>query len=251
MNDRAAPADRPEAPAIQPDAADGDPGIFDEPEVILPPSAPPALALAASGTIRFAITRESLGLRIGRAEYNWEFTDDGHYFLRAVTETSGIAAVFAPRRLALESRGRLVASGLQPERFRSRRDGGEVEEGADFDWENGEILILRDGRKHRLTLGAQDILSLVFQLSYLGSLDDGAGLSVATARKFEWQRLESLGEESIELPAGHFRTRHLRAQSNTSTEVWIALDHGNMPVKIRFTDKKGDAYEQVATELGL
>ena len=35
------------------------------------------------------------------------------------------------------------------------------------------------------------------------------------------------------------------------TEVWIALDHDRLPVKIRFTDKKGDSFVQVATELGL
>jgi hypothetical protein len=240
-------ADRQERHIALPDAADNSIG---EPEIILPPSQPPAMALPAKGVIRFAITKESLGWRIGRAEYHWEFADDGSYFLQAVTETSGIVAFFKPVRLVLESRGHLVAGGLQPDTFRSRR-AGEAEEGADFDWPNGELTMLRDGRKHRLTLAAQDILSLAFQLPYLGPLADGAGLSVATARKFEWQRLESLGEEEIELPAGRFRALRMRAMGNTSTEVWIALDHGNLPVKIRFTDKKGDSYEQVATELGL
>ena len=33
-------------------------------------------------------------------------------------------------------------------------------------------------------------------------------------------------------------------------EVWLALDRERLPVKIRFTDKKGESFEQVATELG-
>jgi hypothetical protein len=62
--------------------------------------------------------------------------------------------------------------------------------------------------------------------------------------------VDSLGEEEIETPAGRFRTLHLRAMTDNVTEVWIALDHDRLPVKIRFTDKKGDSFEQVATELG-
>ena len=43
---------------------------------------------------------------------------------------------------------------------------------------------------------------------------------------------------------------YLRALTDNVTEVWIALAHDRLPVQIRFTDKKGDSFEQVATELG-
>ena len=46
------------------------------------------------------------------------------------------------------------------------------------------------------------------------------------------------------------RTLHLRAMTDNVTEIWIALDRLRLPVKIRFTDKKGESFEQVATELG-
>ncbi len=216
-----------------------------------PEPPPPAPVLPASGTIRFAIVKESLGLRVGRAEHHWEFAEDGSYRLRAVSETSGLAAFFRPARVEMESRGRLAAGGLRPDSFRSRREGSASEEGADFDWESGQLRLLRDGSRHRLTAGAQDILSLNYQLAYLGQLAEGAGLGVATARKYERQQLDALGEEEIEVPAGRFRTLHLRALTDSTTEIWIALDHGCLPVKIRFTDKKGDSFEQVATELGF
>jgi hypothetical protein len=38
--------------------------------------------------------------------------------------------------------------------------------------------------------------------------------------------------------------------TETVTELWLARDHQLLPVKIRFTDKKGDQYEQIARELG-
>ena len=60
-----------------------------------------------------------------------------------------------------------------------------------------------------------------------------------------------MGEEDIDTPAGRFRTLHLRAAGETLTEIWLALDHQRLPVKIRFTDKKGDSYSQVLSEFGL
>ncbi|MCL2524781.1 MAG: DUF3108 domain-containing protein [Betaproteobacteria bacterium] len=250
----AAGGDEAQAADAAPPEADGEavaaaaPPPEPEPE---PEPEPPAPVLPASGTIRFTIIMGAQGFRIGRAEHHWEFAEDGGYRLRAVSETNGLAALFRPVRVETESRGRLLAGGLRPEVFRSRREGGGDEEGADFDWAAGEVHMLRNGRTHRLTTGAQDLLSLPYQLAYLGHLAEGAGLSVATTRKFEWQRLDALGEEVIEVPAGNFRTLHLRAASDSATEVWIALDHGGLPVKIRFTDKKGDSFEQVATDLGF
>jgi hypothetical protein len=38
--------------------------------------------------------------------------------------------------------------------------------------------------------------------------------------------------------------------TDKTTEVWIALDRQRLPVRIRFTDKKGESFEQVATEIG-
>ena len=215
-----------------------------------PEAPPPALAIPASGSIHFAIIKESLGFQVGRAEYQWQFVDNGSYLLRGVSETSGLVGFFRPVRLELESRGRLAAGGLRPETFRSRR-AGKDEEGADFDWAAGQLHLLRDGSEHPLTSGAQDILSLNYQLAYIGELTAGAGLDVATARQYGWQQIDALGEEDIEVPAGRFRTLHLRAMSDSVTEVWIALDHGRVPVKIRFTDKNGDSFVQVATDLGF
>ena len=206
--------------------------------------------LAAHGTIRFAIFKESLGLQVGRAEHRWEFTEDGRYRLTGITETSGLAALLKPVRLEVESRGRLVAGGLQPESFRSLKNGVDSKENADFDWSTASVALTRDGSVREIAAGTQDILSLNYQLAYLGKLAEGRTLGVVTGKKYERYALDSLGEEEIEVPAGRFRTLHLRAMTDNTTEIWIALDRQRLPVKIRFTDKKGESFEQVATELG-
>lgn len=215
-----------------------------------PAGAPVSPVLPATGTIRFAIYKESLGLQIGRAEHRWEFGEDGSYRLVGITETSGLVSLFKPVRLETESRGRLVAGGLQPDTYRSLKNGRDANENADFDWSTGEVRLARDGSVRPVAPGTQDILSLNYQLAYLGRLAEGSTLGVVTGKKYERYALDSLGEEEIETPAGRFRTLHLRAMTDNVTEIWIALDRQRLPVKIRFTDKKGDSFEQVATEIG-
>jgi hypothetical protein len=215
-----------------------------------PPAEPAKPILPATGTIRFAIYKESLGLQIGRAEHRWEFAEDGSYRLTGITETSGLAALFKPVRLQTESRGRMVAGGMQPDSYRTLKNGKDANENADFDWASGAVTLSRDGSVRPIAPGTQDILSLNYQLAYLGKLAEGSTLGVVTGKKYERYAIDSLGEEEIETPAGRFRTLHLRAMTDSVTEIWIALDRQRLPVKIRFTDKKGESFEQVATELG-
>lgn len=242
----------PEAPSIAaepeaPAAPDVEPALAD---VTSPPLEPVQPLLPAKGIIRFAIYMGTQGFQIGRAEHRWEFTEDGRYHLFGMTETSGLAALIKTVRFENESRGRLVAGGLQPEHYLSRKNGKDANENADFDWSATQVLLSRDGQTRTIALGTQDILSLNYHLAYVRQPEHGATVGVVTGKKYERYALDSLGEEEIDTPAGHFRTLHLRAMTDSTTEIWLALDHHRLPVKIRFTDKKGDVFEQIATELG-
>ena len=206
--------------------------------------------LPAKGTMRFAIYYGTQGFQVGIAEHTWEFTEDGSYRLSGMTKTSGLAALIKPLVFENESSGKLVAGGLQPELYRTRKNGKDANENADFDWSTAEVRLSRSGATQPVSLGAQDILSLNYQLAYLRQPDAGATVGVVTGKKYDRFALDSLGEEEIDIPAGRFRTLHLRAMGDTVTEIWIALDRHRLPVKIRYTDKKGDIFEQVATEIG-
>lgn len=236
-------------PAAEP-AAEGEveeEAVADSVEVAPPPV---KALLPSSGAIRFAIYQEALGIQVGRAEHSWEFDADGHYRLRNMTETSGLVSLFKPLRVTAESRGRLVAGGLQPDRYQTWKNGQDNHDGADFDWANGQVHLARNDSQQAIQPGAQDLLSLTYQLAYLENPAAGSSISLVTARKVEPYLLEALGEEEIDIPAGHFHTLHLRARADTTTEIWIALDLHRLPVKIRYTDRKGDSFVQVATEIG-
>lgn len=219
----------------------------------VPPAPPPAQPVqpiqAASGTIRYLVYRGNQGFEVGRASHSWEFAD-GNYRITAMTETSGLAALFKPVRLELESRGKLTAQGLQPEHFVTRRNGKDTDENADFDWAAGQVKLQRESSPRLVEPGCQDLLSFHYQLAYLPRLAEGVAFAVTTGKKLDRYRFDALGEEVLDLPAGHFRTLHVRVQTDSSTELWLALDRQMLPVKIRYTDRKGESFEQVATEMG-
>mgnify|MGYP000149634343 CR=1 FL=1 len=239
----------PDAKAVTPVPETAPPPPTEAPVKVAPAQPPAKPLLPAKGSIRFAIFYGTQGFQVGRAEHTWEFTEDGRYHLSGMTRTSGLAALIKPLVFETESHGRLVAGGLQPEQYRTRKNGKDANENADFDWSSGEVRLSRSGTTQAISIGAQDILSLNYQLGYLRQPEAGANVGVVTGKKYDRFALDSLGEEELDTPAGHFRTLHLRAMGDTVTEIWIALDRHRLPVKIRYTDKKGDIFEQVATEL--
>lgn len=245
-----APAAAAAVPAPEPQAQPGSGEAKVEEPAPAVAEAPPEPRLPGHGFIRFNVYKGTEGLLVGRAEHSWDFAD-GHYRLAAVTETVGLAALFKPIRVELESRGSLTAEGLQPERFTTRRNGSATNENADFDWSAHQVTLGRDGSRRDMLDGAQDLLSFHYQFGYLPGLAGGVGMGVATGKKFENYRFETVGEEGVDTPAGHFRTVHVRVRTDSTTELWLAIDRLLLPVKIRYTDKKGESFEQLATELGI
>lgn len=215
-----------------------------------PPPAPVKPILPVRGVIRYSVSMGTQGFQVGRAEHRWEFAEDGSYRLRGVTETSGLASLFKSLRFENESVGHLTARGLQPDTYRTVKNGRDGNENADFDWSTASVHLARDGSVRSIVAGTQDILSLNYQLAYLPAPEAGASVGVVTGKKYERYALDSLGEEMLDTPVGRLRTLHLRATTESITEIWIALDRYRLPVKIRFTDKKGDSLEQLVTEIG-
>jgi hypothetical protein len=75
-------------------------------------------------------------------------------------------------------------------------------------------------------------------------------MPIATGRKLENYRFEVLGEEAVALPSGERRAMRLRTRSGNDTiELWIAADMRGLPLKIRFTDRKGEIFDQLAQDI--
>jgi hypothetical protein len=214
---------------------------------VAPAPVPARIALPARGRVRYAITRGEEGFVIGQTTYTWQ-QDGFTYTLQSVAETTGLVALFKSARVLQSSRGEVTAAGLKPREFRHERVGGV--DTANFDWARGVVAYA--GREDGIAAGTQDMLSMYYQLVLLAPKAGTLEMPIATGRKLETYRIEVLGEEVLALPAGERRASRLRIRSGNDTiELWIAPDMRALPLKIRFTDRKGEIFDQVAQDIEI
>lgn len=266
---RAAPERRQRAPASAPDnaapvrVAEAPPVLAETPQAgppelvavppVVPPAAPPELALPRRGSIRFVVSRGEQGFAVGQSVHRWRH-DEKSYTLSSVTETTGIAAVFRPVQVKQASEGEVAADGLRPGVFRTEKNGvvGDV---AAFDWSGMRLTLSPGGGSQRvvpLLTGAQDMLSMFYQFSTVFPRSPQAQneIMVATGRKFERYAFAVLGEETLAIKQGAMRALHLRtADGVEAIDIWMGLDLHGLPLKIRYTDREGESFVQLADEI--
>jgi len=209
------------------------------------------LPLPHHGRIRFVVTRGDQGFVIGQSLHRWSH-DGKTYTLSNVTETTGIAALFRPVRVTQTSVGDISEDGLRPREFRTGKD-GIAGDAASFDWTPMRLMLTAGSpREVALRPGAQDMLSMFYQLSArYPAMPRGVNeVMVATGRKFERYAFEVLREEMLASPRGELRTLHLRTSAGVEAiDIWAGLDLRGLPVKIRYTDRQGESFDQVADEI--
>lgn len=247
----AAPPPEPPAVAAEPVPSPRDTVSGSAGDITLEPAArvPVNTALPGRGRLRYVITRGEGGFVIGQAIHSWEH-DGFRYKLKSLTETTGLAAVFRPAQVFQSSEGDITEEGLRPREFRHERGGGSVDT-ASFDWLFRFVAYA--GRRDRIVGGTQDMLSMYYQVVLLSPKSGIVEMPIATGRKLETYRLEVLGEETLTLPAGERRALRIRTRSgNDMIELWLRTDDGaaarGLPLKIRFTDRKGEIFDQLADE---
>lgn len=208
----------------------------------LPPT-PPTPPWPAQGRLHYVVKYGDNGFIIGETTQEWHI-EDGHYSIRSVAEPRGLAALRGRTRTQT-SEGEVTAAGLRPLAFRDQRDGRDAES-ASFDWSGGQVTFSGGRAPAALVEGSQDLISVFYQLAWLAPRQN-VDLAVATGSRLGRWTFEWVGEETLELSAGSLATLHLRARSDgDTTEVWLAPAYGGLPVRIRYVDRKGDAFEQTA-----
>ncbi len=214
---------------------------------VIPEVVPP---LPRKGRIRFSIMRGDDGFAVAQSVHEWHH-DGQRYALTATSETTGIAAIFKAVKRVQTSEGGFLKGELKPENFRDDRGGGDVAT-ASFDWAAQQVTIT-DGRVVPINDGAEDLLSMFYQLMQAAQRGEGFVMAVATGRKVERYAFEWLGEEELDLKPGRFHAWHVRVRAASggkdTTEVWLGKEVAGLPIKIRFTDRKGDIAVQVAVEI--
>ncbi len=167
--------------------------------------------------------------------------------------TTGLVALFRSVRIVQSSEGALTAEGLVPQVFKVERNGKPAEQ-ARFDW-NGRKIVLQprkgDVREVPLSAGAQDILSQIYQIGLAGAAAR-LELMIATGKNYGRYAYEAVADEMIATRFGELRTWHMKTPAlpgEQAMELWLASDYRNLPVRIRFIDRKGEVFDQNAVEL--
>lgn len=206
-----------------------------------------AIALPSKGRVRYSVTRGEGGFVIGQTVQEWEH-DGRTYRLRAFMETTGLAALFKPARVAQASSGEINVDGLRPVEFRHERLKGV--DSATLDWAKGVVAYA--GREEALPAGTQDMLSMYYQLVLHLPRTGGLELPIATGRKLERYRFDVVGEEKLQLRIGERNAIKLRTRNGEDLiELWISPEVQGLPLKIRFVDRNGELFDQIAEEIDL
>jgi hypothetical protein len=155
------------------------------------------------------------------------------------------------------SQGQLGAGGLMPTRF---GDKVRSEQAAHFEREKGLVSFSANTPSAPLEPGAQDRLSLFFQLASLlaGAPERYATgtqitLQTVSAREAEPWTFRVDAAETLQLPLGPVSairlTRLPRQPYDQQVDLWFAPSLGYLPVRLRVTHPNGDVADQVLRRL--
>lgn len=214
--------------------------------IVLPAAAAPPTRVELSFAIMMG------GTRIGEGRDVLEH--DGRRY-RIVSESSpkGFAALFI-NDVRRESRGIVNDSGLRPDHFEEtgRRGGTRT---AKFDWAAGQLALINGNSTRNVALprGTLDQASLAYAFSFRPVAGEGFDVHVTDGRGVKRYRYREVGQETLATPLGEIRTRHFEKvrgpDDKRGFEFWLAPDRHLLPVKLRYVEKNGDAFDSIITEI--
>lgn len=211
-------------------------------------------AQAAPGriTAHYSLTRNGQEL----AEVVEVFTQDrGRYRIESVTQAVGVLRLLTRENIRFLSEGRVTRNGLQPLHFEHHRGAAPARRIiADFDWKARQARLQHDGEEEILPIspGLQDRLSLMYQFMFLKLDKPVLVFDMTNGRKISRYTYRRVEEGELVTPAGSFRTvqwSRVREPGDEGTDVWLALDRHQLPVKIVFEEEGGARLTQVLTRL--
>ncbi|MFC4160029.1 DUF3108 domain-containing protein [Chitinimonas lacunae] len=166
--------------------------------------------------------------KLGVAEQNWTLQDKRYRLETELTPWLG-------PRLRYLSEGELGRQGLRPESYQEfRGNGDKPRRSVRFDWQANTARF--DQSEDKLGSGTQDANAFVFQLTFLGDRKE-ASFPVATAKRLRDERLQQVDSSSFTLGARKLDVRIWRsADPSRRTEVWLAPQLHNLPVKLIRSD---------------
>lgn len=196
------------------------------------------------------------GLGIGTVKVSLTRVGSNEYLYEQKSVTRGIAALFGSDKSTESSRWRFHNDAIQVIEYRSRRKKGDDDDNAHlvFDWENRRVKNIGAGEHWEIAVPEGAIDRLVMQLAMLFDLRNGASVfkyRIPRQGRIKSYDFELVGEESIDLDSGTYRT--LKAERTNDDRdrswVWSAPDLDYFPVRFLKQKKSGIKIELVLRKL--
>ena len=218
------------------------------------PGIPAARRLPHKGQISYELFLGNDKFNVGRTLQTWTLDDD-RYRLTSVSQTTGLASLFARQSLEYVSVGKLTAAGLQPEYFGTERlrSGRTEAVSARFDWKDRTVTFGEPQRNANLAANAQDVISFMYQLGLLPMKPGPIEIPVTNGWKYERYELVVGNEQTLTTPFGDVQAvpvKQVRRPGEESIELWLAPQYRWLPVRIRFFNRDGEpAGEQLVNNI--
>ncbi len=192
--------------------------------------------------LTFSVQYGNGGFKVGEVIHTLE-NRNGHYTLRAESQTTGLVSIFKNFYLRQNSSGLVTSAGLQPVHYIEDKadNSGKHTATARFDWAANRIHFA-NGSSKPLFEQAQDILSLSYQLAQMPLSLENFPIALSNGNSIN-QYFIAVGEETIIGTAmGDLRTIPLHKVQSPNEDgliIWLALEYRLLPVKIQYLDKSG------------
>jgi hypothetical protein len=207
-------------------------------------------ALPGAGTYVYKMRDSRYSALSGTTTIEWRLDPAQQRY-----ETHLRSTVFGIPLADITSTGAVRRFGLAPERY-VQKTGTKSPLAANLNWDKGVVTFSSRSYQRPAQEGMQDRLSFQFQLMAIGQrlphlLREGATISMDVAGPTDVEAYHFLvvGNESVETEAGPIEALKLDRPkvgvADTRIEVWLAPSLRYLPIRLRFTDRRGNVTESL------
>jgi len=193
---------------------------------------------------------EQHSLRIGTASIALHTDAQGQYLYEFHSWPNRWIAWFTNNELHESSRGTLDDTGIRPQQYHYLRSGGsERVANLSFDWQSMTVKNDVAGSHWEMDIPSGTLDKLATQLDMMIALGQGkhdVTYTVADGGTLKEYRYRVIGRETLDLPAGSFRTvkvAKLRKDIEQETIIWFAPALHYLPVRIWRRDGDDEEYQ--------
>lgn len=193
------------------------------------------------------------------AEISETFTrTENRYRIESVTRATGLAAMLKPETIQIVSEGEVTAQGLHPLRMTQQRTREpERNTRAAFDWESHTLALTEHNLTRSVSLpeDTQDRLSAMYQFMFLQLQGkDELAFHMTNGSKLDSYHYQLKPGQSVTVPLGETKALFastLPQPDRSKTEIWLATERDQLPVKVVVTENDGMRFTQTLTRLTI